>query len=130
VQLEAGLRRVGLQPPGSLHRWARFAVLNPLARAYLELNRALSRLGKRPAPTDTPAERGAVLEGLLPVVAIPIRNLIAEYQVAIYSRGKGDETIAQRAGTEIRNQSYLARIKGLLARFQEPAKRKRSPRSR
>jgi len=130
VQLEAGLRRVGLQPPSSLRRWARFAVLNPLARAYLELNRALARLGRRPTPTDTPAERGATLEELLPVVAVPIRTLIAEYQVAIYSQRNGDEIVAQRAGSEIRKQSYLARIKRLLVRFQEPVKRKRSPWSR
>jgi hypothetical protein len=44
-------------------------------------------------------------------VATPIRNLVAEYQVAIYSRGKGDETIARRAGNGSQT-IYLARIKG------------------
>ncbi|MCK4449645.1 MAG: transglutaminase domain-containing protein, partial [Anaerolineae bacterium] len=56
VLLEGGLRRLGLQPPPALRRWARRVALAPLERAYLELNHALVRLDAPPDPADTPAE--------------------------------------------------------------------------
>jgi hypothetical protein len=99
------LRRIGLEPPATLRRWARSAALSPLARAYLELNRALSRLGWPPVTTDTPAERAAVLEGLLPVAEKPIRSLLFEYQAATYGERTGEPGGSPRA--RIRN-SYLA----------------------
>lgn len=127
VQFEARLRRMGLEPPATLRRWARSAALSPLARAYLELNRALSRLGWPPVTTDTPAERAAVLEGLLPVAEKPIRSLLFEYQAATYGERAGDAGVAQQAGKEIRNTSYLALLQRVFARFQErPKGRRRS----
>lgn len=125
VQLEAGLRRLGLQPPSLLRRWARLASLSPLARSYLELNRALARLGRRPAATDTPAERAAALVDLLPEAAIPIQTLLLEYQAAIYSQSPGDAEVARLAGNQIRRLSFLALFQRLLARLQEPARGRR-----
>lgn len=127
VQLETGLRRVGLQPPSFLRSWARFASLPAVTRAYLELNRALSRLGSPPAPTDTPAERAARLHQLLPTAADPIHNLVAEYHCATYGFLVPDSQIAQQAGNEIKKSSYLAIINRILARIQEPVNRKRPP---
>ena len=125
VQLEAGLRQVGLQPPSILQRWVYFAMLSPLSRAYLELNRALSRLGSPPHPTDTPAERAARLCQLLPETTPEIQYLLAEYQAATYSLQPGDAQTARQVGIEIRKRSYLALLQRLLARLQEPAGRKR-----
>ena len=122
VQFEASLRRLGLEPPATLRRWARSATLSPLARAYLELNRALSRLGRPPTTTDTPAERAAILEGLLPVAEKPIHSLLFEYQAATYGERSGDAWVAQQAGKEIRNTSYLALLQRIFAPFQEPLK--------
>jgi len=99
-----------------------FSTLSPLTRAYLELNRALSRLGKSPKPMDTPAERAAALEALLPAATASIQNLLFEYQSATYSQHPGNVEVAQKAGSEIRKLSFLALAQRFLARFQEPIK--------
>jgi transglutaminase-like putative cysteine protease len=120
IQMESGLKRIGVQPPNLLRRWARLAALSPLGRAYLELNRALSRLGRPPAVTDTPAERGVALKQILPIVETPVNHLIGEYQAATYGNLPGNPELARGSGKEIRKLSYLARLQRSLARFQEP----------
>ena len=122
VQLEAKLKEIGVEPPTILRRWVHFSTLSPLTRAYLELNRALSRLGKSPKPMDTPAERAAALEELLPAATASIQNLLFEYQSATYSQHPGNVEVAQKAGSEIRKLSFLALAQRFLARFQEPIK--------
>lgn len=120
VQLEDGFRRAGIKPPNLLMRWAQFARLSPLARAYLELNRALSRLGRTPAATDTPFERGMVLIQMLPAAQDPIEHVVGAYQTAIYGNLVTDGNTAHRAGLEIRKQSYQAALRKMLKRFQRP----------
>jgi len=113
VLLEAGLRRIGLPAPALLRRWARWASLPPLLRAYAELNRALFRLGAPPAPADTPAERAARLARLLPAAAPHLRRLLAEYQVAVYGPRPGDPWVAWQAGRVIRSLSWRAWLRRL-----------------
>jgi transglutaminase-like putative cysteine protease len=125
VQLESRLRAIGVEPPTILRRWVHLATLSPLTRAYLELNRALSRLGSPPKPKDTPAERAAVLQTLLPAASAPIQQLLSEYQSTTYSQHPGDVEVAQTAGSEIRKLSFLAVAQRFLARFQEPLRNKR-----
>jgi hypothetical protein len=108
-----------------LRRWVHFATLSPLTRAYLELNRALSRLGSPASPKDTPAERATVLLTLLPAASVPIHKLLSEYQSATYSQHPGDVEVAQNAGSEIRKLSFLALAQRFLARFQEPLKNRK-----
>jgi transglutaminase-like putative cysteine protease len=125
VKLEAGLRRIGIEPPHLLRRWVRYASLTPLAKAYLELNRALSRLGNPPQPKDTPAERAAQLGEILPSAVLPIQSLLFEYQAVTYGQQAGDQETAQQAGNEIRKLSFLALGRRILARFQQPVRRRR-----
>lgn len=108
--LEKGLRRTGFQPPPFLRRWTIRAALSPLARAYMEINNALTRLGNHPSPTDTPAERTAALANLLPVAQIPAERLLSEYQTATYSQQFADVGVALQAGSKIRSLSHKARI--------------------
>lgn len=125
IQLEAGLKRLGIQSPPVLRRWAYAALLSPLARAYRELNRALDRLGKPPAPTNTPAERGAALSLLLPAAATPINNLIDEYHIEIYGNQPGNPQIAYDAGMEIRKRSYQSRVQSFADRYLPLQRKKR-----
>jgi hypothetical protein len=120
VQLEAGLRRIGLNPPNLLRRWVHYASLSPLTKAYLEINRALSRLGNAPQPNDTPSERAIILTGLLPIAQGSIQALLTEYQTDQYSSGQGDIKVARQAGTDIRNRSLIAWFQRIFSRFQEP----------
>jgi transglutaminase-like putative cysteine protease len=126
VQLESSLERVGIKSPKFLIRWARLAGLSPLSQAYLELNRALSRLGHPPLLADTPSERGAELVQILPVAEKPVQSVIIAYQNSIYGNQASDSEEAQLAGKEIRKLSYLARLQRFLARFQDPKRKKHS----
>jgi transglutaminase-like putative cysteine protease len=114
VQIETGLNQLGLDSPKFVRRWSYYATLSPITRAYLELNRALSRLGSPPEATNTPSERADQLTQLLPVAMEPIRTLITEYQTSTYSLKVGNIESAQLAGRDIRNKSYLALIQRLI----------------
>jgi len=111
VLLEAGLERFNLRPPAILRRWIFHANLSPMERGYLELNRALARLGAPPASSDTPAERVAALAGLLPAAAAPAQTLLNEYQLAFYSPRFGNLYVARQAARAIRGLSWRSALK-------------------
>lgn len=112
IFLEKAMRRAGLKPPGILQNMALLASLSPLERAYQQINLALARLGKKPTPKFTPAERSAILVQKLPPAKDPAQVVIAEYHRAAYSpRNNADQTAAQNAGNEIRRLSFRASIK-------------------
>lgn len=122
ISLEKSFRRFGLQPPQFLQGWAFVAGLSPLQRAYLELNRALRRLGKPPALHHTPAERAETLGSALPPAQPPASALIREYHAATYSPApNGDMDEAVQAGWEIRLLSYKAILRRI---FTEPGERR------
>ncbi len=126
VQIESGLKRIGIDPPLIIRRWTFLATMSPLAKAYREMNRALSRLGSPAKPAETPAERAANLRRIMPEAGDSIASLLGEYQAATYSLFSGNSRVAQLAGKDIRNTSYLAKIKGFFARFQEPNDQRKS----
>jgi hypothetical protein len=118
------LKRIGLQPPPILRRWARFSVLTPLERAYLELNRALARLGSPASPADTPAERAAGLRAILPDAETPIQRVVGTYQTVTYGRSTVSWELAQTAAMLIRKLSLLAMIRQWISGFTGAAKAK------
>lgn len=125
VQLENRFRRMGIRPPRVLVEWARRASLSPLTKSYLEINRALRRLGKSPAGSDTPAERVHALQELLPATTEPSSYLLDEYQSQLYSpRPANGVQQARSASRQIRNQSLWAWFNRLISRWQEPGKRR------
>ncbi|HUV26341.1 MAG TPA: hypothetical protein VMW34_03150, partial [Anaerolineales bacterium] len=97
-----------------------------LARAYNELNRALSRLGRPPVISDTPSERATDLVQLLPVSEGPVQAVIIPYQNAIYGEQPEETEVAQQAGKEIRKISYYAKLQRVLSRFQDPKRSRKS----
>ena len=117
IALENGIRRLGLQPPAFLAFWAKRAALSPLARAYSEINLALTRLGARPNITDTPAERAAALSDELPPSAPPAQTLLREYQLGIYSpKNSADIQTAMKSGAEIRWLSFKEKVRRIIVR--------------
>ncbi|MBN2550984.1 MAG: transglutaminase domain-containing protein [Anaerolineales bacterium] len=128
VVLERILLRMGFQPPQRLKLWARRAELPALVKAYLEINHALSRLGQKPAETDTPAERASNLGQVLPPAYSPAQNLVSEYQIEVFGRRPANLTAAQLASHEIRRLSIKAWMERLLARLQRPKRDEDQPR--
>ncbi len=119
VQLESGFERAGVKSPEILKRWAHYARLSPLSKAYLEVNRALSRLGIIPGVSTTPSERADHLVQLLPVSEKPVRAIIIPYQNSMYGQQVEEPEAAQKAGREIRNISFFAKLQRFFSRFQE-----------
>ena len=107
IYLERGIQRLGIKPPSILRWWAQYTRLNPMARAYSEINMSLHRLGRHPNPTDTPAERASVLMKTLPVAIEPTQRLLSEYQAATYSNQyTPDLENSRQASSQIRSLSY------------------------
>jgi hypothetical protein len=103
-----------------LLNWIYTMKLPGISRSYLEINHALHRVGKKPAIQDTPAERADALSSAIPAASTPAENLLAEYQASVYSPHPANAEAAKTAANEIRNLSWLAWLRRILSRFQEP----------
>ena len=116
VIIELGFRRIGLKPPESILRWAHISRLSPFSRAYHEINMALGRIGKKPRPNETPSERVVTLSAMIPETLQPAQRLLAEYQLATYSRHSASFPAAKEAAFKIRSISYRVFFRQLLSR--------------
>jgi transglutaminase-like putative cysteine protease len=123
ARVEGGLRNLGIQPPGFLRQWALYARLNPVGRAYFEINRALRRLGARPTPDVTPAERASLLTRIIPNTAASVKSLLTEYQFGMYSQHPVDTSTARLASRKIRKLSYMALFARWMDRLGQPVRR-------
>jgi len=117
IFLERSIIKTGIKPPKAIHLWARRAELPPLTRAYLEVNRALTRLGRVSPVDETPAERANKLGQILPPARKPAHRLVQEYQVATFSTRPANLDIAQQAGSEVRKLSIKAYSYRLISRL-------------
>ena len=120
VGVDKGLRLMGIRSPDFLVNWIYYHRLPALSRSYLEINRALDRVGKSPAVQDTPSERTASLVDVIPDTARPARVLLSEYQASVYSFHPSDTEKAHMAGSVIRRLSRRLWMERLLARFIRP----------
>jgi transglutaminase-like putative cysteine protease len=125
VRLERGLRKMGIKSPPLLRRWVYFASLPPIARSYMEINRALKRLGSPAGVHDTPAERAAALSSLLPEVEQQVYFLLENYQLSIYSQRIPEIENARQYGLHIRSLSYRAMLQNFVQRFRRATRDKR-----
>lgn len=118
VIIESQMQRIGLKPPRLLVRWARFAELPTITRAYLEINRALNRIGSSPQPADTPLERVKNLSKSIPPAASPANQILVQYQAQVYSPQNGVQSGSQQdvtaAGKQIRTLSYQQWLNNVL----------------
>lgn len=116
-KIEKGLQHLGIKPPEFLTNWIYYMQLPPPSRYYLEINRALQRVGKVPLLQDTPTERAAALVSAIPSAAAPTQQLLAEYQWYAYSRRSANLDLAKRAAAQIRKLSWQAWFDRLISRF-------------
>ncbi len=129
ILIERVFLRAGLRPPRFIRFLALQAALPPLSKAYLEINKALARLGNKPAATNTPAERAHILGSIFPPAERPAHDLVLEYERATFGKQDANLDAAQFAAKELRQMSILEALKRFAARFQRPeiAWRKPSP---
>lgn len=119
IQLERGLKRAGIKPPKFVQRWSYQASLSPLTKSYMEINKALRRLGVPPGLNETPAERATKLVSLLPGSDGQVKSLIKEYQYSIYSKRPPNLAIAREAGIVVRKLSYQALVNNFTGKVNE-----------
>lgn len=117
ILIENTFLRVGLQPPLLIRRWAAQAALPSLFKYYQEINKALSRLGKQPTETQTPAERAEALSELIPEMEKPTQALLHEYEREIFGKQHANLIVALRSAGDIRRASTRAFLNGLLQRI-------------
>ncbi|MGE5123528.1 MAG: transglutaminase-like domain-containing protein [Acidobacteriaceae bacterium] len=120
VGVDKGLRRMGIRSPDFLVNWIYFHRLPAISRSYLEINRALDRLGKPPAIQDTPSERTDSLVAAIPETTRPARYLLTQYQASVYSYHPSAGEKAHLAGSVIRRASRKLWMERLLKRFITP----------
>ena len=130
IWMERSMLRMGFRPPKRLTEWSQRASLPAIPRAYLEISRALARLGLAASPSATPNERASALIEDLPAVTQPTNQLVQRYQMDIFSAHNAensDQEGALEAGRQIRDLSFKAMVQRffqrLLARVQQPTSR-------
>jgi transglutaminase-like putative cysteine protease len=127
VMVEKSLIQIGVRPPAFIQRWSQLVKLPSLSRSYLEVNRALGRVGQPGADTDTPNERADQLGAILPAAANPAQQLVAEYQLSLFSTQEPDIEKAYQASQIIRKLSLRKMVERWLSRLQEsPRSQRRS----
>jgi transglutaminase-like putative cysteine protease len=104
--IENFYKKIGVQPPESIRRWIEFNSLPAVIRYYHEINQALFRLKIIPSLNSTPSERASQLIKNIPEAEQPAAVLIQEYQVATYSLGSPNVSVAEKASKRIRKLSF------------------------
>lgn len=112
--LESGFNRFGIRPPAVIRDWSLLAAQPPMVKSYMEINKALRRLGKTPEKHATPFERADMLIAILPTTDTPAKTLLTEYQFSMYSQKPADLVIANEAAKAIQDLSKKAAYSGLL----------------
>jgi hypothetical protein len=118
------MESLALSPPEWLERWAYFAGLLPIQRAFGVVYQGLRWLGTPPSLGRTPAEAAAQLSLLLPERDEQIRSLLVEYQYSLYSLKPGQLVAARRSAEILRREVLRAvlrqrwqGLKNVLTRF-------------
>jgi transglutaminase-like putative cysteine protease len=89
--------------------------ITPIQRSFLSVDIALRLLGRPPRPSQTPAERVAILQKLIPEAVEPAQNLLRVYESTMYSPHPGDPHIARHSATQLFRIALINWLKRLLA---------------
>ena len=114
VLLISVFRRLGQQPPDFLLWWERYLSLSPVDRSYLELNRSLVLVRRRPDPAATPIERAAQLAIEIPPARDPAEVVVDEYHASTYGSRPGNPKNALRAGRILRRLSTRSMLRRII----------------
>jgi transglutaminase-like putative cysteine protease len=125
IIVEKSFLKIGARPPAFIQHWSQLVQLPGLSRSYLEINRALRRIGKPGAETDTPMERANTLGSMIPLADQPAHQLVTEYQLGLFSTQQPDQASAHQAGQLIRRLSWRKLFQSWLTRLQESPRNQR-----
>jgi transglutaminase-like putative cysteine protease len=106
ILIEQFFRKIGLEPPEWIKKWAFFTRLPAISQAYQELNEALSRLGNRPNPNKTPKERAGIMASIIPDLNMPAQTLVNQYEIATYGISSPDLISAKVSSQQIKYLTF------------------------
>ncbi len=110
VYLAERYTKSGARPPHWLSRWAQWAKLLPIERAFHAINSNLRRLGYTQPGYKTPAERANTLITILPSAEDAIKELALQYQTALFTSRTANLSSARRASLKITFEALRIRI--------------------
>ena len=104
--VETNLRKHGITPPKRLVNLNRRQMLEPVEKAYLQINTALFILKAHPSPSATPYERANLLICLLPQAETTILLILNEYQNYLFNNVQPNNSNLIEARKELRQLTF------------------------
>jgi hypothetical protein len=114
VLLERYLAERGMPVPWGLSFWARWSQLSPIERLFAGVPWMLTVLGARREAGQTPAEQIAAIVNQVPQADRDGKELLQEYQLAIFSPHPYDLQRAHAAYRHLWKIVLASRIKELM----------------
>ena len=109
--LKSVVERNGWESPAWLNRWTLWATLTPIQKYFHSINISLRWMKAQQPAHITPSERASALQELVPSASESIETLLQEYQAALYSRRRGNSSLARSAARNLLIQTIYARLK-------------------
>jgi len=110
VYISEAYTRNGSPIPAWVDRWIRWSHLTSIERSFHAVNFSLRWMGKPQPAHITPAERAAILKGILPSAHLAIDSLLSEHQASLYTPRPGNSARARRAALSILTLTLRARL--------------------
>lgn len=117
VLLERTLRRRGWRIPRWLTQWSLFNQLSPIERSFYSVGWMNRIMGVQVQSAWTPAEHVRALVGVLPESELPAKQLLEEYQKAVYSPHPPDNPLAREASRQLWQHTLQKRGKMIWAKI-------------
>ena len=95
VLISSSLENRGISPPKWLRNWSNHIRLTPMEKLFSRINWMLILLGRRPQPSQTPAERVDTLVSAAPDARNDAYTFLAEYHKEEYSEKHGNYSLAK-----------------------------------
>jgi transglutaminase-like putative cysteine protease len=111
VLLEKALINRNKNVPEWLQRWSIRAQMSVAERAYRRISQSIKIMGKKPNPSQTPAERAQVLTDLLPKASGVVQDILHEYQLDKFSNHIVSEDRVRNAARQLRSIAINTRLR-------------------
>jgi transglutaminase-like putative cysteine protease len=101
-RLDEWIRSSGKKPPRWIRKWANATQTHTIEKHFRIIKSGLKRLRITVQSSETPQEQGRKLIGIIPESTKPIKNLLREYEKAIYGGHKPNLKLSGKSSRQIR----------------------------
>ncbi len=115
VLVTSNLENRGISPPKWLRNWSNHIKLSPMEKLFSRINWMLILLGRRPQPSQTPAERVDTLVSVAPETKDNAYTFLAEYHKEEYSKQHGNYPLAKIANRRLWREIAISAFRRLFS---------------